>query len=63
MEHPNVGRRKEAAVIISYRDLAMIRQREIAERAEKRRLEVHARRPRPAHTRVETINTTSARAA
>ena len=64
------SRRKEAVtVIISYRELARIRQREIARRAEQRRLEVHAARRRPlgigtkARTAGTKVNAKSARAA
>ena len=56
-------------MIISYRDLARIRQREIVRRAEKRRLEVHAGRRHPQVKRIadrtstKTASTKSVRAA
>ncbi len=49
-------------MIVSY-DVAKIRQRELAEQAEQRRLEAHARRLRPAQPRDDKVDTTGARAA
>ena len=55
--------RKEADVIISYHELAKIRQREIVRRVEQRRLETDARRPEPADTRIEPQTTKQPQAA